>query len=103
MSCRCSMSSRRSHCSLLPFAVHSGDRIGIHWALKVPNGFRNSGSTGALLILFLSETPNSEQHSVEESLWSGRTFRNVNVHGQDLVYEHLQSTSICKPGLPGAG
>src|SRR6266849_3329053 len=34
---------------------------------------------------FFSKTPNSEQDSVEEGLWSGRTSRNVNVDGYDVV------------------
>src|SRR5260370_30998349 len=43
------------------------------------------GSTNALVRQLLSEPPDSEQDSVEESLRPGRTSRNVNVHGQDLV------------------
>src|SRR5713226_4886215 len=43
------------------------------------------GSPSALVRQLLSESPDSEQDSVDESLWPGRTSRNVNVHGQDLV------------------
>src|SRR5216684_8175014 len=43
------------------------------------------GSPSALVRQVLSEPPDSEQDSVDESLRPGRTSRNVNVHGQDLV------------------
>src|SRR6266851_10520358 len=43
------------------------------------------GSPSALVIQLLTEPPDSEQDSVEESLRPGRTSRNVDVHGQDLV------------------
>src|SRR6266851_9265252 len=42
------------------------------------------GSPSALVIQLLAEPPNSEQDSVEESLRSGRTSRNVNVDGYDV-------------------
>src|SRR6266566_1874872 len=43
------------------------------------------GSPTTLVRQLLSEPPDSEQDSVEESLRPGRTSRNVNVHGQDLI------------------
>ncbi len=43
------------------------------------------GSPSALVIQLLSEPPDSEQDSVEESLRSGWTARNVNVDGHDVL------------------
>ena len=43
------------------------------------------GSPSALVIQLLTEPPDSEQDSVEESLRPGRTSRNVNVDGHDVV------------------
>src|SRR6266849_6911380 len=43
------------------------------------------GSPSALVIQLLSKPPDSEQDSVEESLRPGRTSRNVNVDGHDVV------------------
>src|SRR5258708_38438187 len=54
------------------------------------------GSPTALVIQLLSEPPDSEQDSVDESLWPGRTSRNINVHGQDLVNASQRGVILAK-------
>ena len=51
----------------------------------VPPLNRNSGSTRALVVQFFFQTSDSEQDSVEESLWPGWTSWNINVDGHDVV------------------